>query len=230
MSIVTKTDKRGYTSFYLDGKRLPSPSSICSRFKDSGGLIYWANQEGLEGRTLDEARKAATTPGSYVHARIEADIRGHDFDHERWAAKIAADGLDIDEVLDKALQSWNAYQDWKAESKVDVVAAEVSLGSEAHRFGGTLDAVAVTSGLFLVDWKTGALYPDHVLQMGGYVILWEENFPDRPLDGVKLLSISKEHGGFTQVSLPRETMQPAVNQFLLLRDAWDNDKILKKLV
>lgn len=31
-----------------DGKRVPSVTTICSRFKESGGLIYWANRIALE--------------------------------------------------------------------------------------------------------------------------------------------------------------------------------------
>jgi hypothetical protein len=44
------------------GNRLPSVTTIIGRFKDSGGLLYWANQQGLEGKTLDQARAEVTTP------------------------------------------------------------------------------------------------------------------------------------------------------------------------
>ena len=94
MSITIKTTKSGYRTFWLYGKRLPSPSTIVSRFKDSGGLLHWANTQGLEGKTLDEAREEVTTPGSIVHARIEASIRGQEFDRESWATKIGAAHLD----------------------------------------------------------------------------------------------------------------------------------------
>jgi hypothetical protein len=36
--------------------RLPSVTTIIGRFKESGGPLYWANQQGLEGKTLDQAR------------------------------------------------------------------------------------------------------------------------------------------------------------------------------
>ena len=46
------------------GNRLPSVTTIIGRFKESGGLLYWANQQGLEGKTLDQARAEVTTPGA----------------------------------------------------------------------------------------------------------------------------------------------------------------------
>ena len=42
------------------GNRLPSVTTIIGRFKESGGLLYWANQQGLEGKTLDQARAEVT--------------------------------------------------------------------------------------------------------------------------------------------------------------------------
>ena len=32
------------------GNRLPSVTTIIGRFKESGGLLYWANQQGLKAR------------------------------------------------------------------------------------------------------------------------------------------------------------------------------------
>jgi hypothetical protein len=230
-----KTDRRGHRTFWLDGKRLPSPSTVVNRWKDSGGLIYWANQQGLEGVTLDEARRSATTPGTIVHEMIECDIRGREFDRDGWSLQIVADGLDADATWALVDASWAAYQDWRRGCRLELIASEVSLVSEAHRFGGTFDAVGVhdwrsSSALpVLIDWKTGALYPDHLLQMGGYIVLWEENMED-PIDGIVLLSISKEHGGFTHLRLPRAAMQVAVDQFLALREALDRDKMLRKMV
>ena len=144
-------------------------------------------------------------------------------------AKTMAAGLDIDDVMGKVNSSWNAYCDWRDMTKLKPVSAELTLVSETHGFGGTLDSVEVTSGTYLADWKTGALYPDHLIQMAGYVILWEENMSQQ-LDGVMLLSISKEEIGFTQKVYPRKAMNPVCAQFLRLLDAYRADKLIKKMV
>lgn len=227
--IVIKETPSGYRQFWRDGKRLPSPSSITSRFKDSGGLIYWANREGLEGRTLDEAKQAAVTPGSIVHRMIECDVRGREFDRSEWSAKIAVARLDADEVWSMVASSWSAYQAWKSESQVNIIAAETTLASEQHSYGGTFDAARVSSRVCIIDWKTGSLYPEHLLQLAGYVVLWEENLDTR-LDGVELLAINKTHGGFHHAYWPRKVMQVAVDQFLALRECYDRDKRISKLL
>ena len=56
------------------GNRLPSVTTIIGRFKESGGLLYWANQQGLEGKTLDQARAEVTTPGTLAHKAVEDHI------------------------------------------------------------------------------------------------------------------------------------------------------------
>lgn len=62
------------------GNRLPSVTTIIGRFKESGGLLYWANQQGLEGKTLDQARAEVTTPGTLAHKAVkttsETALRG----------------------------------------------------------------------------------------------------------------------------------------------------------
>src|ERR1700731_1561533 len=58
------------------GNRLPSVTTIIGRFKESGGLLYWANQQGLEGKTLDQARVEVTTPGTLAHKAVEDHIHG----------------------------------------------------------------------------------------------------------------------------------------------------------
>jgi hypothetical protein len=59
------------------GNRLPSVTTIIGRFKESGGLLYWANQQGLEGKTLDQARAEVTTPGTLAHKAVEDLFGGH---------------------------------------------------------------------------------------------------------------------------------------------------------
>ena len=58
------------------GNRLPSVTTIIGRFKESGGLLYWANQQGLEGKTLGQARAEVTTPGTLAHKAVEDHING----------------------------------------------------------------------------------------------------------------------------------------------------------
>ena len=63
------TPKQGY---WLEGQRLPSVTTVLSRFKDSGGLIHWAWSLGKEGKDYREERDKRLRPdgnAQYVEPR-----------------------------------------------------------------------------------------------------------------------------------------------------------------
>lgn len=208
------------TQIYLDseGKRVPGVTTILSRFKESGGLIHWAWSLGVEGKDYREERQKAADAGTIAHQMVEANTKG-----EEW--KGAADA----EILEKAKSGFGAYLTWAKHSKLEIKHTEVSMASGKHRFGGTLDAIGVFDGkLVLIDWKTSnAVYQDYLIQMAAYKMLWEENYPDHPIEGgFHLCRFSKENGDFSHHHYPK--LDEAWEQFLLFRRAFDLDKILKK--
>jgi hypothetical protein len=105
------------------GNRLPSVTTIIGRFKESGGLLYWANR--LEGKTLDQARAEVTTPGTLAHKAVEDHINGR--------PETALTGAG--EVTEKARNAYAAYLHWEAMNKITFRHTEVSLASEQHAFG-----------------------------------------------------------------------------------------------
>ena len=109
------------------GNRLPSVTTIIGRFKESGGLLYWANQQGLEGKTLDQARAEVTTPGTLAHQAVEDHINGR--------PETALSGAG--EVTEKARNAYAAYLHWEAMNRITFRHPEVALASEQHAFGGT---------------------------------------------------------------------------------------------
>jgi hypothetical protein len=126
------------------GNRLPSVTTIIGRFKESGGLLYWANQQGLEGKTLDQARAEVTTPGTLAHKAVEDHINGR--------PETALTGAG--EVTEKARNAYAAYLHWEAMNRITFRHTEVALASEQYAFGGTLDAVGMIGNeLILLDWK-----------------------------------------------------------------------------
>ena len=157
-----------YREIYKDkaGKRLPSVTTIISRFKDSGGLLYWANNAGLDGLTLEQAWAPAATAGTMAHDLVEAYINGRDL------PELAGDP----DVIAKAHAAFDVYKRWQDMTKLEVRHTEVSLVSEVHRFGGRLDAIGqVANQLVLVDWKTSnSVYADYLYQLAAYGLLWEE--------------------------------------------------------
>lgn len=215
--------KNGKYPSYKDaaGNKLPSVTTILGRFKDSGGLLYWANKAGLEGKTLDEAREPAATAGTLAHDLVEAHLRGEP------EPVLQADS----DVLAKAKAAYATYLKWEAMTKLEVRHAEVALVSEKYRFGGRLDAIGVVGNeLVLIDWKTSnSVYLDYTLQMAAYQLLWEEAYPDhRLVGGFHLCRFAKEEGDFGHHHFPK--LEREAVTFLKMRELYDLVKDCEKRV
>lgn len=198
-----------------DGKRVPGVTTIISKFKDSGGLIHWAWDLGMQGIDYRERRDKAADSGTLAHAMVEAYIRGG-----------SADVTGVpDDVLSKATKAYEAFLEWSNGSKLQPKETELALVSEKYRFGGCLDSMLVNGKLSLGDWKTSNdVYDEYLVQLAGYSILWLENYPDRPLDGgYHLLRFGKLGGEFAHYwwSYDNPRMVAARQLFLLYRRAYD---------
>ena len=174
-----------------DGKRVPGVTTILGRFKDPGGLMYWANQQGLDGYSLNEAREKVATPGTMAHQMVEHHVNG-------WSEPNFEGELIESVVL--ATRAFENFLAWQDQTKIVFRHTEHPLVSETYRYGGKFDAVArhPDGSLVMFDFKTGAIYGEHLLQVAAYRLLWQENFPDRPLaDGAHLLSFRRAEGDFS---------------------------------
>ena len=132
--------KAGYS--LADGSKVPGVTTIIGRFKDSGGLLFWAFNVGKSGANrLYEERDAAGDAGTFAHALVEAHLR----DPASVATMSAPAGLPSD-VVEKGLNAYETYLSWERQSKLKIIAQEESMVSEKYRFGGTLDAVGEIEG------------------------------------------------------------------------------------
>ena len=217
-----------HQDYFVNGEKVASVTTILGRWKDSGGLIYWAWKEGKEGRDYRETRDKAADAGTLAHKMLEADIRKKEFIENAGFDKL---------VWAQAKHAFGAYLEWKMSSSVTAIRTEVPLTSKVHNFGGTLDAIRVGESRRLTDWKTSSgVYTEMLLQVaGGYSLLWEENYPDEPLDGIEILRFSKPEQpddpvSFTHHYWGKGVIPIAQKQFLLLKDAYYLDKRLKALI
>jgi hypothetical protein len=177
---------RPSNGYWLDGKRIPSVTTITSNVKVGGiePLLSWANRMGQEGKHHREEANKAADAGTCAHDMIEAYVKGYEFDPEPYTY----------EALDTAKPCFDAFKEWANQTQLELIESEVSLISERYGYGGTFDALAVNGRLILGDWKTASgVYPDNLLQLAAYKQLWEENYPDRPIEGgLYILRISKQ--------------------------------------
>ncbi len=203
-----------------DGKRVPGVTTIVNRFKDSGGLIYWAWQQGIDGKDFRETRDKAADAGGIAHDMIEADVHGRPL----------PEFLNADpELIKLALKALEAFRSWRAQVNLEILETEVPLISEAHRFGGTFDALARINGkLCLLDWKTSnGVYGDYIAQVAAYRQLLRER--GDLVEGAQLLRFGKEFADFHAHYYPSEVMDKGWRFFELCREAYDIDAIIKKV-
>lgn len=204
--------------YKIDGKRVPGVTTIIGRFKDSGGLLYWAFDQGKaaergEIEKLYDKRDEAAQSGTLAHSMVEAHIRGEK----------------LPEGPQDAKNAFQAYLSWESMTRLKIVEQEMPLVSEKYRFGGCPDAIGEIDGeLCLVDWKTSSgIYTDFLIQLAAYKYLWEEAYPNKLLTGgFHLCRFAKSHGDFSHHYYPN--LDEAWEQFLLFRRAYEIDKELKK--
>ena len=204
------------------GKKVPGTTTMIGRFKDSGGLIWWAFAQGklAERGIIDnlyDKRDEAGDLGTQAHELVELHINGMTIE---------------DGYPEKAMQGFENYLQWEQNNRITIVAQEMELVSEEYKFGGCPDAIGIDSQdrVCLLDWKTSnGVYPDYLIQMAAYKQLWEENNPDQPITGgFHLCRFSKEHADFHHHYFSE--LDDAWEQFKLFRKAYDIDKKLKRRV
>jgi hypothetical protein len=215
--------KEGYR--LKDGTRVPGTTTIIGRFKESGALIAWAYKRGKDGHELYDSRDKAAEIGTIVHSMVEEFV-----DKGGYPDSLIEHLSEPD--YDAALSAFDAFKEWFESNKFEVIVQEVQLVSEQYRFGGTPDAVAKDSKgrIVLLDWKTSdGVYMDHLVQLGAYRILWNENYPNNKLTGGShLCRFSKAHGDFAHHFFPN--LDDAEKAFILMRQLYDLDKNLKRRV
>lgn len=224
--MTTSNRTKAHQRYQLaDNSFVPSVTTILGRFKESGGLIYWAWTQGRDGKDFREERDVAADAGTLAHSLVQAHIE------KRNVEQTLIDAKAIPEIADKATQAFSNYLTWESQTGVKVIALETPMISERHKFGGTPDALFEINGkLHMADWKSSnAIYGDYLLQLAGYRILWDENHPENTITGgYHICRFAKEHGDFAHHYY--DNLDEAQQMFLLLKDAYALDRLLKKRV
>jgi hypothetical protein len=189
-----------------DGTEVPSVTTLLGHLGwKSYGLMFWAHKLGKAGIDLKDERAKLADVGTMCHAFAQADITG----------KPRPQFLEADaDQRQKAEDAFRGYLDWKASTRLDLIASEVALVSETHRFGGRLDAITAREGeAGLLDFKSSKdLYPDQIVQVAAYDALWTENRPDVPLTSWHILRWRPD-GAFVHHTLSRTVLDRAWEAF-----------------
>ncbi len=216
------TPKAGY--HLKNGKQIPGVTTIISRWKESGGLLQWAFQQGKAGKlNLYDERDKAADAGTVAHDMVFHDLHGgSEIDYARNTP---------DDVYEAGLNGYRNYKKWQRQTRMFILPLEDQLVDEEFEFGGTPDAAFEIDGeLDVGDWKTSnGIYLDYIIQGAAYRRLWNVNKPAKVhMKGLHICRFSKEGGNFAHHYYDSATLDVAWRQFVLFREAYEIDKALKK--
>lgn len=205
------------TPYKVNGKRVPSTTTILSRFKDATGLIIWANNLGLEGKNyFDELAKAGDI-GTNFHDLAELYIKGEE--------PPVAD----DPVVHKVFL---IFKEWWDNYECEIVFTEKNYENENLLIGGCPDLLVKKNNRYiLIDFKTSkSIYPDHLIQLSAYSQLIKEG-DDITIDEAIIYRFPKDPAE-DQPEIKKFTpddLKVGLKQFKIFRQAFDIDKQIKKI-
>jgi RecB family exonuclease len=174
----------------------------------------------MKGLDYRKVRDDAAAAGTLGHEMIDARI--HDV-----PPAVPVDATE--EQIAQAKVALRAFDRWSQSVGMKILVTELPLVSERHRFGGTLDGLGrVADGaLAILDFKTGKVFPEHILQLAAYAELVGE-CRGETVEEAYLLRVSRESGNFSYHQYDRATLDTGIEAFLLMRKLYDYDSKLKK--
>ena len=205
------------------GQRIPGNTTVISTNLgwSKGGLMYWAWQQGRDGKDFRESRDAAADAGTLAHAMIEADIKGQPLPR-----------LENPVLMAKAETAYLNFLQWKKILHFDLITMEVPCISEELQYGTTIDILAFVGEprrRSVVEVKTSnAVYEDMLIQMAAQKFAWDECHPNEPIEEFHLLKLGKEEATFAHHYW--HALPLGLEAFKHLRGLHDMKKKLKALI
>lgn len=172
-----------------DGTRVSGTTTIISGNLgwNTRALMHWSWLQGRDGKDYKQTSKDACDSGTIAHAMIECDLKGTEYKGPEYAP----------EIISKAETAFLAWLEWKSLVEFKLIESEKAFVSEKYGYGGTIDIAAIKKKTAIVDLKTSnSTYADHLIQIASYGNLWNEAYPDNPIEAYYLLRLGKEDGSF----------------------------------
>jgi hypothetical protein len=186
---INVLDERFYTEKDT-GVFYPSSTEVLNVYPKGIGFTNWLKENGKD---ADKIKEFYGDRGSKVHNavdRINAGVRVN------WLNPFTGE-------YDYTVDEWKMishYFDFYTRFKPELLtvinhegeeqkASELRLISHTHKLGGTLDMGMMLKGRRgVVDVKcTGDVYSTHELQVASYAMMWNDTYPDQPIDFTGIL-------------------------------------------
>ena len=198
--------------YRINNKKVPSVTTVLGRFKNSTGLVIWANQIGLKGQLYHDELKKAGTIGTALHDLAELHIKNEYYE------------LPQDE---KVSHCFTQFLQWWDNNEYNVTWTEKNFCSSKYSYGGTPDLLVNEN--ILVDFKTSkGIYSDYLVQGSAYAQLIKEN-QNIDIDKFIICRFPKDNSETEIKEFSKDDLKYAFKYFKVLRKAFDLDKQISKL-
>lgn len=188
-----KFDDNGTPEFY------PSVTTILAQtMPKSDFLIKWIADKGIDEAERYKAERAAY--GTFMHAQFEELIINRTYDLDKLKTKlkeyIENNRLPADFIYyaDDLKKDVLAFAQFVIDYDVKPLAVEIALVHPVYQFAGMIDlpcTMLSNPGAdnhinAIIDFKSGrkGFYEEAEIQLHMYKLLWNENFPDLPIERV----------------------------------------------
>ena len=197
--MVTNAAVRPHQRYRLaNGSPVPGVTTVLGII-NKPALASWANRLGLQGTNSTEYVNDLAASGTLAHSLIESSLTGI----------TAMIGDYSPEQIRRAQNALASFQTWARDKRLETRQTELSLVSEAHGYGGTLDWYGTVNGLpTLIDFKTSAaIYDDHLYQLAAYHQLLIED--GHEVSEARVLRLSRdEDAEFSEKVIPASGLAP----------------------
>ena len=200
---VWQLNSKGHRYYYrYDNENpefFPSVTTILSQtLPKAPHLIQWIANKGIEEAERYKGERAAY--GTFMHAQFEELIINRFYDLDGLKAKLK-DYIDNNKLpadfiyyADDFKKDILAFAQFVLDYDVKPLAVEIALVHPVHNYAGMIDLPCTMLSKpgskeyinAIVDFKSGrkGFYEEAEIQLHLYAMMWNENFPDIPIDRV----------------------------------------------
>lgn len=186
-------------AYLLNGKKVNGVTTVLQRLSKPA-LIYWSAKMASQhvesvlkpGIPLDEMEiKQLAKDAIWAHRNVKDSAA----EHGTWVhnfIQLYVEGENPNPPQnEKLLRAVSSFTEWYKDLDIKNMECEKRLCSPTLELAGTVDLICELDGkLTIIDWKTGSgIYPEYVLQMAAYVMMYEEEF-GKTVDQVGVVNCS----------------------------------------
>ena len=219
--MINFTAVEGKHLYENEGKIYPSVTTVLDAISYNKAIVKWANHLGFNHVNYETELQRTATEGTYMHAMAQCIV-----DPEHGQVPTIPDNI-TDYYVRKRIEGLR-FKLNDAKGHWDTVCTETPILSHHYKIGGTMDWLAHWyDKLTLFDFKSSSsLRLKHVIQLGGYNLMLEDN--GVCLDQAGIILCRKDRCIIKII--PKDILLQASQIFLVVYDYYNQHNYLEEAI